>query len=331
MTPGSKATASTNALVLFIIILLVAVGIYYFAQNGFPRTNPTPAPSESPTFSPSSAPSPASTPTASLSPTASTTIPSATPTPTTLPATTSPPPTPTSAPAPTPLAPMPFTPVSATNLNWGGYVVVSETKNPQPIVVGVSASWSVPTVVASQSDAFSSTWIGIGGFLDSSLIQTGTEQDSGGGETFYSAWYELLPADSVTIGSLTISPGDQMKASLSLTDPNTNQWLMSISDLTTNQSFQNTFVYNSSRSSADYVIERPDINKVISNLADFGTVSLSNCEATLSSQTGVINSFPSIRVTMYENIINGREFSPLVTVSDLNTDGSSFRISYIGS
>jgi hypothetical protein len=226
---------------------------------------------------------------------------------------------------------MPFTPVSATNLNWGGYVVVSDIKNPQPIVVGVSASWSVPTVAASQRDTFSSTWIGIGGFIDSSLIQTGTEQDSGSGQTFYSAWYELLPADSVTIDSLTISPGDQMKASIRLTDPNTNQWSISISDLTTNQSFQNTFVYNSSQTSADYVIERPNVNNVISNLADFGTVTLSNCEATLSSQTGVINSFPIIRVTMYENIINGREFSQLVTVSDLNPDGSSFRISYIGS
>jgi hypothetical protein len=225
---------------------------------------------------------------------------------------------------------MPFTPVSATNLNWGGYIVVSDTKNPQPMVVGVSASWSVPTVVASQSDTFSSTWIGIGGFIDPSLIQTGTEQDSGGGQTFYSAWYELLPADSVTIDSLTISPGDQMQASVSLTDPNTNLWSISISDLTTNQSFQNTFVYNSSKSSADYVIERPDINNVVSNLADFGTVSLSNCEATLSSQTGVIHSFPSIKVTMYTNIINGREFSQLVTVSDLSIEGSSFRISYLG-
>ncbi len=86
-------------------------------------------------------------------------------------------------------------------------------------------SWTVPTATqhsAGQSEA-SSDWIGIGGgcvdagctVTDSTLIQTGTEQDvSSTGAPSYSAWYELVPAPSLTISGMTVSPGDHMHATI---------------------------------------------------------------------------------------------------------------------
>lgn len=106
--------------------------------------------------------------------------------------------------------------------NWSGYAVTNfETGN---TYTAASGTWVVPS--ASQapgySSAYSSSWVGIGGFcensgctsVDSTLIQLGTSQDwsSSGGPT-YSAWYELLPNGPVSI-PLTITAGDTVTVSL---------------------------------------------------------------------------------------------------------------------
>ena len=85
--------------------------------------------------------------------------------------------------------------------------------SPQPTVDAVSGSWTVPKVALSDFDSFSSVWIGIGGAVDSTLIQVGSEQDSLSGQAVYSLWYEALPGDAVPIQNITISPGDQLSAS----------------------------------------------------------------------------------------------------------------------
>ena len=111
----------------------------------------------------------------------------------------------------------------------------SNLQNPQESVTSVSASWTVPTVIISKQDTFSAVWIGIGGFFDQSLIQTGTEQDSFQGQSEYSAWFELLPQNSITIDSISVSPGDQITASIQLVDANTDQWSFYIKDVTKNR------------------------------------------------------------------------------------------------
>ena len=106
--------------------------------------------------------------------------------------------------------------------NWSGYAVANfETS---ATYTGASGTWTVPTAEAAPgySSAYSSSWVGIGGFctnstcsnVDSSLIQLGTDQfwSSSGGAT-YSAWYELIPNGPVSI-SLPIAAGDIVTASL---------------------------------------------------------------------------------------------------------------------
>ncbi|MFB3889546.1 MAG: G1 family glutamic endopeptidase [Candidatus Bathyarchaeia archaeon] len=244
--------------------------------------------------------------------------------------TATPTPTPTPAPTPTPSPPPKSTIVVSTALNWAGYLVASDLVNPQPIVTGVSASWTVPTVVPTLSDAFSAVWIGIGGEFDRSLIQCGTDADSVGGQAVYSAWYELLPQYSITIDSMVISPGDQIQASITLSNANANQWVISLSDLTTRQSFQNTFTYGASMLSAEWIVERPNVNNVLSPLANFGTMTFTNCRATVNSTTGTIGSFQTNQIIMHALIRPGNEFIPLVSVSNPSADGSSFTVSYIG-
>jgi peptidase A4-like protein len=53
------------------------------------------------------------------------------------------------------------------------------------------------------------------------------------GQSSYSAWWELIPAPSVTIDSLSIHPCDHMHASIAETVPNANVRAMSLQDITT--------------------------------------------------------------------------------------------------
>jgi hypothetical protein len=216
----------------------------------------------------------------------------------------------------------PSSPPYLISLDWSGYVVVSDLQNPQPVFEGVNASWIVPQVTPTQEDSFSATWIGIGGQLDGTLIQAGTEQDFLSGTPTYSAWYELLPVDSVTISTINVSPGDRISASISLLDSSMNEWSIEIEDLTNGQGFKSNVYYSSSRLSADWIVERPTVNNILSTLADFGSITFTNSGTTTNAASQPISAFP-----FTQEIMHDRQNNPLVTVSPLNSDGTGFTVS----
>ena len=209
--------------------------------------------------------------------------------------------------------------------DWSGYLVTS-SGNSQGEVVGINASWTVPRIGVFSSDAYSSAWIGIGGHSEKTLIQTGTEQDSVNGQEYYSAWYEMLPADAIRINTISVSPGDVMTASINLVNSDTHQWAIRIYDVTKGQGFYRTFIYNSSRLSADWVVERPHVNNQITSLANFGTIKFNSAYAKIGDTVGTIGSF------RYSQVIMTTDLSlQLTSVSSLGNDGSSFNVTYLTS
>jgi hypothetical protein len=214
------------------------------------------------------------------------------------------------------------------SLDWAGYTVTSSSFNPQPVLIGVNGSWIVSTVSVSIDDTYSAAWIGIGGQLegDYTLIQVGTEHDSINGRPAYSAWYELLPNDSVTITTINVSPGDEITASIDLADSNANEWTVEINDVTQGQEFRENFFYVSSRLSAEWVVERPTVGSHISTIANFGHVTFTNASARTDTSVGKINDFSFSQVIMQD-----RQNRQLVTVSSLSSDGSSFTVNYLSS
>ena len=206
---------------------------------------------------------------------------------------------------------------------WSGYIVASDMQNRSSVVTSVSGSWVVPEVNRSEGMTFSGVWVGIGGYGEGSLIQTGTEQEYFNGEAVYYAWYELLPDYLVPIRSIHVYPGDTMTASINLVNKNTNTWTITIRDVTRGEQFEKTVVYNSSRLSAEWVVERPKVNGTVSTLADFGNVTFTECKATVDGVTGVIGNFSYSKLVMHE------EDTPLVSVSSLDGDESGFTVSYL--
>ncbi len=193
-------------------------------------------------------------------------------------------------------------------------------------MVGVNASWTVPRIGVFSSDAYSSAWIGIGGQSEKTLIQAGTEHDSINGQEYYSVWYEMLPDDAVRINSVRISPGDLITASITLVNSNINQWAIRIHDVTSGQGFYRTFTYNSSRLSAEWILERPHVKSGVTLLANFGTIRFTDSYAKIGDNVGSIASFPYSQIIMTSGLSK-----QLTAVSPLGEDGASFNVTYLGS
>ena len=211
-----------------------------------------------------------------------------------------------------------------TSTDWAGYIVSSTLENPQ--VVGINGSWSVPRIGVFSSDAYSSAWIGIGGQSEKTLIQAGTEHDSVNGQEYYYVWYEMLPATAVRIDTISVSPGDVITASITLINSDMNQWAIRIHDVTNGQGFYRTFIYNSSRLSAEWIVERPHVNNQISTLANFGTLTFTDAYAKIGDTVGAIGNFS------YSPIIMTTDLSKqLTSVSSLDEDGTSFSVTYLTS
>jgi hypothetical protein len=206
---------------------------------------------------------------------------------------------------------------------WSGYIAASDFQNRSPVVSSVSASWTVPEIKPSENDTFSGVWVGIGGYGEETLIQTGTEQEYINGKRSYYAWYELLPDYLVRIHNLHVRAGDTIIASISLINVNASEWLIEISDTTRDEHFEKVVVYNSSMLSAEWIVERPKVNGEVSTLADFGNVTFTDCRATVNGVSGSIGNFSYAQFVMHDEDIS------LVSVSPLEGYESSFTVSYL--
>jgi Peptidase A4 family len=146
--------------------------------------------------------------------------------------------------------------------NWSGYAKTgSYTK--------VTGAWSVPSVAASSKATYGSQWVGIDGFNNSNLIQTGTETDYYNGSAHYAAWWEILPAAETVITSISVHPGDHMTASI--TKGSGTSWTIILSDTSTNKSFSIVKTYTGPGTSAEWIEEAPSVGGHIATLAHYSS------------------------------------------------------------
>jgi hypothetical protein len=146
--------------------------------------------------------------------------------------------------------------------NWSGYAL------PGTGFTSVTGRWTVTTAAPSRKATYSSEWVGIDGYNNSSLIQTGTESDYRNGRPQYYAWWEILPAAETPIPSISVSPGDVMTASI--TKGAGSQWTITITDTTTSKSFTTTQTYTGPQTSAEWIEEAPTVGGRVATLANYG-------------------------------------------------------------
>ncbi len=220
------------------------------------------------------------------------------------------------------------------SLNWAGYVGTSSS----PVTTSVKGSWVVQAPGSTSSATYSSEWIGIGGYSDDTLVQTGTESDYYDGAAHYTAWYEVLPAAETPISGISVSPGDIINASVTQVPGTSDEWNVTLVDVTQHKGFSIIVTYSSSQKSSDWVEERPELcsgsSCSLTTLASFGTAYYGSDNtgvpgtnfANMGSGTEPISSMPGVTsITMVSE--NGRTLTTLATPSALSTDGTSFTVS----
>ena len=169
----------------------------------------------------------------------------------------------------------------STSSNWSGY---AETGAPGSFT-SAAGSWTVPTVsCAADPGSYSSDWVGIDGdAINSTTVeQDGTDSDCDGTQPSYYAWYEMYGDQAVSHGNSVdlpnpVSAGDTMSAGVSVSG---SSWTLSISDETAgwSQTIPITFS-GAAKATAEWIVERPQVNGGIATLADFGGVGFSGATA----------------------------------------------------
>jgi hypothetical protein len=213
--------------------------------------------------------------------------------------------------------------------NWSGYAI---TASPGA-VTDVKGSWIVPAVATTKSATYSAFWVGIDGYGSGTVEQIGTSSDTDSrGRPVYYAWYEMYPAYPVTIQH-TVSVGDKMTGevsyasgvfTLTLIDAGTNGVYGDSTDWT--ETITQAGTSSMQRLSAEWVAEAPSSMSKVLPLANFGTVTFTDCQATIGGTTASISSF-SYGYDAIFMVANPKTVK--AAPSALSADGSSFSVTWL--
>ena len=201
-----------------------------------------------------------------------------------------------------------------TSHNWAGYAATGGS------FTEVSGTWIVPHPSATSSAGVGATWVGIGGVTSRDLIQAGTRDVTSGGQRQFQTWIEMLPAASQQI-PVAVAPGDSVTVSIHEQGAGSGIWEISLTNNTSQESYQATVNYQSSESSAEWIEEAPVGRRGILPLDNFGSVVFS--DATALENGDAINLAQSDARPI--TLLNSRN-QVLAVASAITSDGAGFTV-----
>lgn len=211
------------------------------------------------------------------------------------------------------------------SLNWAGYAVPAK----EGTVTSVEGSFIVPHLTCTGQNTYVALWAGLDGYNDSTVEQAGVLGECNHRKAYYYAWYEFYPSPAVFISGFVVKPGDNILVTVSYIG--SGEFSVTLKDVTESESYTVTgSVSGALLSSAECILERPEVNGHLSTLASFGTAYYGydytnipdTCYATVGGVTGPFGSFQSVTGIVMVNY-NG---AVLASPSPLTPDGSSFYV-----
>jgi hypothetical protein len=213
---------------------------------------------------------------------------------------------------------------SAMSYNWSGYADSSGTAG---TFTRVSGQWRMPRVRCTGEDEISSAWVGLDGFTNATVEQAGTLSWCFKGVPAYYAWYEMVPAGPVEVGT-ALRPGDRITARVSRTG---TSYTLSLTDATHPASgFTVTKTCTTCRdASAEWITERPYFTTTgVAPLADYAYWRLSHATETADGTSGTIS---RIRSRYKIAMVDSTNSYDLSVPSPLRGRGSRFASRWINS
>ena len=182
----------------------------------------------------------------------------------------------------------------------------------------VTATWTEPPIrPAGAAFTDAAFWVGLDGDNSDTVEQIGTEGYSEGA-VGYDAWFEMYPADPVTI-DLSIRPGDVITGTV--VEMGVATFTLSLVDHTSGKSFQTTQSLTAppALASAEVIAEAPtDYMDDVVALGGFGLVQFTDC----SFNGRPIGSYDLNQIDMYSGD-NGRLADRTLALS---ADGAGFAV-----
>jgi hypothetical protein len=189
-----------------------------------------------------------------------------------------------------------------TSLNWGGQALANGATGYGPASFGeIEAEWLVsavqqPVGTCGGTDV-SSIWVGIDGLNGASgdVMQAGTEADAScsNGVTAQNdyPWFEWYPGYEYEITNFPVSPGTSIYVVVQATGATTaNATYVNLqTGLYTVAPFSAPAGTVLKGNSAEWIVERPTVNKTLGTLADFGMAAMTTEVAFLQPYESTFN------------------------------------------
>ncbi|KAI1363255.1 peptidase A4 family-domain-containing protein [Xylaria arbuscula] len=173
--------------------------------------------------------------------------------------------------------------VTVESSNWAGIAIVTSG------VTEVKGTFTIPTPSApsggsTRSEYCGAAWVGIDGYSNSALIQTGVLWCVQGSSYEYEAWYEYLPAALIYYSGFSVSAGESVTVAVTKTSSTGGTTTISSGSSSASHTFsgQSTQLQGAS---AEWIVEDFLSGNSLVPFADFGTVTFTGATAIINGAT----------------------------------------------
>jgi len=211
------------------------------------------------------------------------------------------------------------TTTAATSYNWSGYVDLAPARK---TMVHVAGSWTEPALkCTSNEDQAVVFWVGLDGWTNDTVEQSGTYAECYEHVAYYYDWWEMYPTNDITTVA-AINPGDKITADDSFS---AGTYTLAVTDTTNSSaSFSTTQTCGAGltceNSSSEWIGETPGNVRGYYPLPNFKKWTVTKAATGTSlTRSGSISSQNNLQVTM----ISDADYA-LATPGALNAKGNSF-------
>ncbi|KAI1332668.1 peptidase A4 family-domain-containing protein [Xylariaceae sp. FL0255] len=213
-----------------------------------------------------------------------------------------------------------LTATTSESTNWAGAAIVTSG------VTEIQGTFTIPKP-SKPSGGSSSTsycgaaWVGIDGYSDSDLIQTGVLWCVQGSSYEYEAWYEYLPASLVYYNGITVTNGESVSVKCTKTGSNSGTTSLTAGGTTVTHTFSNQ-KSPIPGNSAEWIVEDFEEGSGLVPFANFGTVTFTGATAVINGATVSASSDSPVNIEL--------ENSSGKVITATTISGSTVTVKYTG-